>query len=645
MAKIGKYTLLLMFVLFGFSVVSQAQVTVSASATSPVAAGEDIDLTITVSSDSSFNIDKVQFPSMDGFTLDERNVSESARTTWVNGQVQAIVTRVYPVTAERPGHFRIGEIEVTVDGTLYRTKPLEKINVLAPGAQVQRKQQQRQVPSGPFGDDEADQLFSQLLQRHGIGGGGGFQGKPINPQEAYHVLLEVDKSKVYVGEQVTASWYLATRGMIREFDPLKYPQLKGFWKEDIEIATNLNFHQEVINGLPYKKALLMRSALFPIKEGTAIIDPYKTKATVLVGGAFGAFGQPYVFNKSSPELKIEVMPLPTQGRPHDFTGAVGQFQLTSTVATNQAAINQPVEYKIRVQGRGNAKNIDLPPLNLPPSLEIYDQKSDSKYNPDGSSYKDFVLYLIPRQAGAVTIPAASMSYFDPQTKAYVRKATPPVTIQVGAAVPGTENQPPALTDKKDNSAPRRDVPQWDLVVDWREPKVMSSPLQILMWVTVFTGILAFWLVSARAMGLIANGGKRRELRKELKTRLKSLRESIKSDDWRQVGAKGTNLIYYVVGELSEQGGAKVEISQLIEKIPPSLRLEMKAELEKLLSQLEILSFAPETMVGDLKASSSLKNIVAELEKCLSRAVNSFEEVETADKNAQSRSLSEPTLSL
>ena len=63
--------------------------------------------------------------------------------------------------------------------------------------------------------------------------GAGESGEAIDPKDAFFIQAEVDKSEAYVGEQVTASWYLYTRGMIRDLDTLKYPALKGFWKEDI----------------------------------------------------------------------------------------------------------------------------------------------------------------------------------------------------------------------------------------------------------------------------------------------------------------------------------------------------------------------------------------------------------------------------
>src|SRR5262249_33397605 len=155
-------------------------------------------------------------------------------------------------------------------------------------------------------------------------------------------------------------------------------------------------------GIVYQKALLASYALFPIKEGTSTIDPYRAKCTVSVPAAFG-FSRPYVFTKASRPVPIQVLEIPTANRPANFTGAVRKF--TAQARTDQTTVvaHQPLSIKLRFEGRGNAKLIDLPALSLPPSFEIYDTKNDSKFFKDGTSYKEFELVLIPREAGDMTL--------------------------------------------------------------------------------------------------------------------------------------------------------------------------------------------------------------------------------------------------
>src|SRR5690606_33644425 len=138
---------------------------------------------------------------------------------------------------------------------------------------------------------------------------------------------------------------------LTNFEPIQYPALRGFWKEDIEIATRLNFTNVVINGMPYRKALLVSYALFPIKPGTATIDSYKMRATAIMSSAFGVFGKPYTFTKVNPPVKVQVLPVPTQNQPSDYSGAVGSFDIKASVDRTTVAANEPFSLKIRFQGR------------------------------------------------------------------------------------------------------------------------------------------------------------------------------------------------------------------------------------------------------------------------------------------------------
>jgi len=72
----------------------------------------------------------------------------------------------------------------------------------------------------------------------------------VNMNEAFFLWLETDKKSAYEGEQVTANWYLYTRGQIESLDRAKFPDLKGFWKEIIEEVPALQFEEVLVNNVP-----------------------------------------------------------------------------------------------------------------------------------------------------------------------------------------------------------------------------------------------------------------------------------------------------------------------------------------------------------------------------------------------------------
>lgn len=617
MIKIGSQALLLVFALF-FSILAPAADETEVFATvdrNEMAVGDTFTYSVSVKSTSSVNTSEPKLAPLNGLDLINKWTGTESRSTFANGQFQTEMTRTfnYLLATQQPGPIKIGSAQVKVDGTVHHTKAIS-IRVLPRGqapSQPQRPQQQQAQDSF----DRMDDVFSQLLQRQRQMNRG-FRTQPVNPDEAFFIQVEVDKTKVYAGEQVTASWYLYTRGQIREIDTLKYPSLNGFWKEEIEMAKRLDFKQEVINGIAYKKALLASFALFPINAGTATIDPYKAKCTVIVPSDFG-FGRPYQFTKASKPVKIQVMPIPAEGRPADYSGAVGRFKMTASVTNEEVKENQPVTLKVRFEGRGNAKLIDLPPLDLPPSLEYYDMTKNSQFFRDGQSYKEFEVLLVPRKAGEVVIPAISVSAFDPGKGEYYQQASDPISLQVqpGDGESAISSSPLAQSkESKEEQKPQ--LPQ--LALEWSSTNGSGFIPRPVSWGLLY--LLVFGLLGWRARVELGWGQKKKDLHKVFQQRIKNIYEKADREEWRQVGVELTNLVYHVLGELSGEGGANLELEKLFRKAPPSLRREIEAPLSQQMRLVEVLSFAPEAVVGPLKTKKEMRKLVSSVEKLLNRAI-------------------------
>lgn len=584
--------------------------------------GDTFTYSISVSSSESVGVEKPELPKVEGLELLNQWSGNETRSSFSNGKfaVERTQTFNYLFEVNKVGVIKFSPASVTIDGKTVSSNPTE-IKVLAQDQRTQSQRRQRQQDPQP--GDEVEDLFQMFLQRRGLPGQmqrpGGMGGQAVKPEQAFFVRGVVDKTKVYVGEQITASWYLYTRVQIRDLDTLKYPTLSGFWKEEIEMATRLNFEQEVIDGIPYQRALLVSYALFPIKAGKSKVDSYKARCTVISPTAFG-FGQPYVYTKASPEIPIEVMDLPLEGRPEHFSGAVGTFRVRASLDQTTVPANQPVSLKIRFEGHGNAKRIDLPSVTWPSSLEFYDQKADSKFSRDGSSYKEFEVILIPRETGRFEIPAILTSYFDPDKKAYARIQTEKLTLNVtegGLAPQAVANKTQSLDEPKETAIV---VPSFMNVSQY--PGLWAKQFPIAVWIPAFVllllGLSAYAFVSLRA-------APRRNLSNELLKRLKKSKTLANAGDWRAFGVELTNILYQALGELSGHGGAVSNMESLFTTCPVSFRKNEEANLRKIMEKLEILSFAPESAVGSLKDPKELSAVWTEVEKLLSRSRKHFHE--------------------
>lgn len=617
--------------LFSSMVAWSADVAVQATVDrNQVGEGDVINLIVTVSSQNSVNVSEPRLPALPGFELINSTTSQQTRSSYSNGQFTTEQTRsfIYMLAVAQKGNLTIPEIPVTVEGQVYKTQPIAiaaNNPRTAPNNQARGRQQ---LPGAdPFAEmDEMEDLFNQMVQRRlqpgQRGGRGGQPGGPalreqlpINPNEAFFIQANVDKTKVFVGEQVTASFYIYTPGNVRDIDTLKYPDLKGFWKEEIEMATRLNFEQVMVNDLPYQRALLVSYALFPIKAGKSVVDPYKAKCTVITPSNFG-FGRPYQFTKASRAVAVEVLDVPAAGKPSNYTGAVGRFRVTAAFEPPTGSVNNPVTLRVRVEGQGNAKLIELPNLNLPPSFELYDQKSNAKFLKDGTSFKEFEVLIIPREPGVFQIPPVAISVFDPDTQKYQNVNSQALNISItGTATPGAPA--PIAGQKaapgKADQGPQLPGPVTDLD--------SGLDVQKTWWaVTGLAYIALFGFLLWQARVHLRSKPKKQSLQLAVKRRLKSIRELAAKGDWRRFGVELTNSIYFILGQVSEQGGAHQELSRLLDHTPPSLRGELSEPIRKLLAQCEALSFAPESLVTEMTQKNKLDALLSEFEKVMNRAI-------------------------
>lgn len=581
-------------------------------------------LSVSVESQEDIDVASPTLPPMNDFEVLSNWQGKEIRSTMVNTpsgpQFQTIRRNVFnwQLSPKRVGALTIYPVEVIVNGRSIRTKAISVRVASGLGQPKQRPQ----APPG-FEEDEEEDVFSQLLRR-GMQAvpKGGSRTLPGNPNEAFFIQVETDKTEAYVGEQVTVSFFLYTTGMIRDLDTLKYPSLKGFWKEDIEIATHLNFQQEVIDGVPYKKALLASFALFPIKEGSATVDSYQAKCTVIPGAdPFGALGmgKAYTFTKTSAPVKIKVKPLPVEGRPENFSGAVGDFQVTARIDDNSVIANQPFPLKIRFEGRGNAKLIDIPPFQAPEGLELYDTQKEAKFFNWGTSFKEFTLQLIPRRDGEFVIPAIAASMFDPATKKYVSRSTEPLRVRVGAGASST-GQTSSQSFAKSGDAPKKRAAFEPRLIETLKPESRWTLAQAVAGAggLYSLAIAILFGLAWRELG-IGRGGP--SLGRRLKTRMCDLDVAAKKGEFRSVGVKGVNAIAFVLGEIVGDRVHERETGKLIEALPPTLKREIGAELTRCLQAMEFLAFAPESVLGASKESANLKKLIDETTTALNRVIS------------------------
>jgi hypothetical protein len=315
-------------------------------------------------------------------------------------------------------------------------------------------------------------------RNYGGGGVGGLRGagKRVSGP-GFFVRAEVDKQKLHKGEQLVVSYYLYRRVRVFNIQVDKYPILSGFLREDLEmpvLGQRLDSENVVLDGVGYERALLVRYAAYPLKEGKLSIDPMAIKVNYYGASTqqdeddpFATFFQslaPRVGTGRSEVLTVEVEPLPMAGRPSSFTGGVGDFNVTSAVDRYDVRANEAVTLTVKVEGRGNASSIEEPKAKWPDNVELYEAKGTAKSGEAGVGEKVFEFLLIPRAEGKVTLPSLEFAFFDPTRKEYVTRKTEPIDINVTPGAPGSQvvrpraQVTPGAQTSKDPTEPRGLLP-------------------------------------------------------------------------------------------------------------------------------------------------------------------------------------------
>jgi hypothetical protein len=142
---------------------------------------------------------------------------------------------------------------------------------------------------------------------------------------------------------------------------------------------------------------------------------------------------------ASAPSELKVMSLPTQGQPKDFSGAVGNFQVSSDVSPANAAAGDPLTLRLHVSGAGNFDRVDTPMLDHLDHWKTYPAKSSFKPT-DTVGYqgeKVFEQPLIAAQPGEQSIPGLEFSFFNPTTRHYERGQTPPIKVTIASSLAGS----------------------------------------------------------------------------------------------------------------------------------------------------------------------------------------------------------------
>lgn len=329
-------------------------------------------------------------PSFDGFNA--AGPSQMISNSWTNNKRSFSKTYTYVLTPTARGTFTVGQASIEVDGKTYKTIPF-KVTVTAA---VDK-------PNDPVAAAAAN------------------AGKGI------HVVAEVSNYNPYVNEPITVVYklYVSQDSSVRGTRQMDIPQFNDFWSQDVKASGN-TIKQGTYNGESYRYIELKKVVLYPQKDGKLEIEPLSMELTIDVPtGRRDFFNRPLMTQMqkvmSSGSKYITVKPLPEQGKPADFSGAVGDFTFKVTPSKTTLSDGESLQLTVEVSGKGNLKLFSLPKPVVPAALEMYDPEHNENISIPLSGMQGSisdVYAIIPQNKGKYPIKEMAFSYFDLSEKRY-----------------------------------------------------------------------------------------------------------------------------------------------------------------------------------------------------------------------------------
>lgn len=329
---------------------------------------------------------------------------QSVNRSWVNGVSSFSKTYTYFLTPKTKGALVIGQAQITINEEVYKTSPIE-IEVT-------------EAVEKPNDPNNIDYLTDENI----------------------HLVAEISNPSPYLNEGITVVYKLFFRNpiSITDVQELESPSYGDFWSSKINIGRAQVNPRGQYKGEPFNEVVWQKVVLYPQKSGELKLEPLTLNLTLnvpsnrrdLFGRRILTQGQKTI---TAGRSTLKVKPLPLEGQPENFSGAVGQFDFDLIVSKDALRAAESFQAKIKVEGKGNLNLFKLPKINVPNTLEVYEPERSENVKTtlagtQGSVEENYT--IVPQFQGKYPIPAVQFSFFDPKSKSYKTLRSQEVVVDV-----------------------------------------------------------------------------------------------------------------------------------------------------------------------------------------------------------------------
>jgi hypothetical protein len=406
-----------------------------------VAVGELVTFTVYASAGGAADLSLVT-PGFDGFDVVSR--AERREVGVTGGRSQ---TWEFRLRAASPGRWTLGPVQVVQSGVVAQAAPVT-VEVLAAGAGVAAALNPR---------------VRALLEAASPPADSGVQ-----------VTVLLSSSAALVGQQVdvvTAAWFPRDlRLRLRRPPTLEPPTFSGVWAYPQPVPPGIAATREV--GGVWYDLFVHHQVIFPITAGPLLGEAATLRYSVPV--AFQFFSQEDRYAVTSAAPRLTVLPLPDDGRPPAFDGAVGTGIALTREVDGMARTGEPLSVRFVLRGRGNVALWPAPFVRWPAGLQVYPEGIDQALDKVGGvlgGTKTFRYLVVPDSSGLLALPTVVYPFFDPEPATYQSSSVAGLRLPVAppsAAAAARAEPPPLLLGARARPAWRvtHALPAWGWALLW-----------------------------------------------------------------------------------------------------------------------------------------------------------------------------------
>jgi len=584
---IGRIFFLFLMIGFAAAQLSAQDFTLEATVSeNRIFIGEQFTVSVEVIGTSMRDVSLPRLPQIDGVGILSTTPSRSTSISIINGRTTTSTTYSFSLIAREKGEFTIPPISIDIDGERQNTNPI-RIEV---------------IERGNLAQGDGRQLPDIFLE------------------------VEVDAENPVPGQQIVASLvlYFKQGVEITSFQPTAGWRTDGFWKEELENIRQPQAESVILGGVRYRKAILIRYALFPSRSGTLSLSEFPLNVGIRTqpsrnepfGSFFGSGANQRRVSVESKPVEINVRPLPAAENAVSMN-AVGDLRIERKLNRNEVVTGETIELITKIEGTGNIPLVRKPTYNLPDGLDQYTPQESSNIERRGLSIrgeKTFTELLVARAPGTFEIPAERVAVFNPETGRYRYTTLPALQF---------ESKPSAATQMVAARATSGQLQPVNGLAIWSNQA--SSPIHrsYLFWVLILIPFIA--LLAGLQQKYIRNKlssdsafARSHKAIETAKERIALAKIAVEKNDAKEAYSLLQKAISGFITDKLRLPEAGLSDQELITEIESKgAGNDLKKKLRYMLNKCATISYAPAGNSDDQLADiGKTENLISELRKLL-----------------------------